>query len=190
MQLLTQLIPQNTPITQRLKYIFLCLMSPWNPPAQSRNLTRQSPVADPTRTATPLPEYSPPNAHHPHEKNPNRSTNHPSQRPKTKQTRPLTESAPVLPLPSSSSSFTLTHKRVAKQAPKGKTKAKNITPSPPRVMVTVRNPTPKLSDELFRAMQTVLDALFNQRDPTEFVLLFTPSTIPSLFLWRDRLSER
>lgn len=31
-------------------------------------------------------------------------------------------------------------------------------------MVTVRNPTPKLSDELYKAMQAVLDSLFNQKD--------------------------
>jgi len=31
-------------------------------------------------------------------------------------------------------------------------------------MVTVRNPTHRLSDELYKAMQTVLDALFNAKD--------------------------
>jgi hypothetical protein len=31
-------------------------------------------------------------------------------------------------------------------------------------MVTVRNPTPKLSDELYKAMQRVIDALYNARD--------------------------
>lgn len=37
-------------------------------------------------------------------------------------------------------------------------------PPPHSTMVTVRNPTPKLSDELYKAMQAILDSLFNQKD--------------------------
>lgn len=42
-------------------------------------------------------------------------------------------------------------------------------------MVTVRNPVNRLSDELYKAMQAVLDALFNAND-SEYEAGFPPPT--------------